>query len=63
MFWAGISCFFLLPATVAPLGFSPQGLPFGVQIVGPQYGDRTTVTVARMLQSTWQDFAAPAGWS
>src|SRR6185437_15331769 len=26
MFWAGISCFFLLPATVAPLGFSPQGL-------------------------------------
>ena len=25
MFWAGISCFFLLPATVAPLGFHADG--------------------------------------
>lgn len=63
MFWAGISCFFLLPATVAPLGFAPSGLPFGVQIVGPQYGDRTTIAVARMMESAWQAFTPPPGWN
>lgn len=62
MFWAGISGFFLLPATVAPLGISPEGLPFGVQIVGPQYGDRTTIMFARMLESAWQDFTAPPAY-
>jgi amidase len=63
MFWAGISGFYLLPATVAPLGFSPHGLPFGVQIVGPQYGDRTTLAVAGWLEQSWQKFVPPPGWT
>jgi len=67
MLWAGISCFFLLPATVAPLGFSAAGssaagLPFGVQIVGPQYGDRTTIHFAHLMQQAWQGFVPPPGW-
>ncbi len=62
MFWAGISCFFLLPASVAPLGFTPTGLPFGVQIVGPQFGDRTTIQFARMMEQSWQAFQPPPGW-
>ncbi len=62
MFWAGISCFFLLPATVAPLGFTPSGLPIGVQIVGPQFGDRTTIQFARLMEQSWQGFVAPPGW-
>jgi amidase len=62
MFWAGISCFFGLPGTVAPLGLSAAGLPFGVQIVGPQYGDRTTIGFARLLENSWRGFAAPPGW-
>jgi len=63
MFWAGISCFFLLPATVAPLGFTPAGLPIGVQIVGPQFGDRTTIQFARLMEQSWQGFVAPPGWN
>jgi len=63
MFWAGISCFFLLPATVAPLGFTPGGLPVGVQIVGPQFGDRTTIEFARLMEQSWQSFVAPPGWN
>jgi amidase len=63
MFWAGISCFFLLPATVAPLGFTPAGLPIGVQIVGPQFGDRTTIQFARLMEQSWQGFVAPSGWN
>jgi amidase len=62
MFWAGISCFFLLPASVAPLGFTPSGLPIGVQIVGPQFGDRTTIAFARLMEQSWQGFVAPPGW-
>jgi amidase len=62
MFWAGISCFYLLPATAAPLGFTDQGLPFGVQIIGRQFGDRQTIALARFLEAAWQGFVAPPGW-
>ncbi|HKC96905.1 MAG TPA: amidase, partial [Methylomirabilota bacterium] len=37
LFWAGYSGAFYLPATAAPCGFTPGGLPVGVQIVGPQF--------------------------
>jgi len=63
MFWAGISCFYLLPATAAPLGFSADGLPVGVQIVGAQYADRTTIRVAGLLEKAWQGFVPPEGWA
>ncbi len=63
MFWAGLSCFFHLPGTVAPLGTSRAGLPFGVQIVGPQYGDRATIGLARLLEKSWQGFSPPPGWA
>lgn len=62
MFWAGISGFYLLPATAAPLGFSPDGLPVGVQIVGAQYADRTTIEFAKLLEAAWQGFVPPPGW-
>jgi len=62
LFWAGMANLSLLPATVAPLGFSPTLLPVGVQIIGPQFGDRTTIQVARMLEQAWQSFVQPPGW-
>jgi amidase len=36
-----------LPATVVPIGVDRDGLPIGVQIVGPFLHDRTTLEVAR----------------
>ena len=62
MFWAGISGFFRLPSTVAPLGASHEGLPFGVQIVGPEGGDRGTIRLARLLEKSWRRFVPPPGW-
>jgi amidase len=62
LFWPGVTCAFHLPASTAPLGLSRAGLPIGVQIVGPQYGDHTTIEVARLLEKSWQGFVPPAGW-
>jgi amidase len=62
LFWPGIGGGFHLPATVAPLGRSEDGLPFGVQIVGPLYGDRMTLAVAGLLERVWLGYAPPPGW-
>src|SRR5690606_18203308 len=45
LFWAGYSGASLLPSTVAPIGLTEQGLPVGVQIVGPQYADYRTIGI------------------
>ena len=63
LFWPGLTCAFHLPASVAPLGLSHEGLPIGVQIVGPYGGDRTTLAVAHLLEQSWRGFVPPQGWS
>jgi amidase len=59
LFWPGITGGFHVPATVAPLGFTAGGLPLGVQIVGPLFGDRATIAFARLLESVWLAFTPP----
>jgi amidase len=61
LFWAGYPGLFYLPATAAPLG-RIDGLPVGVQIIGPQYGDRATIAFAALLEKAWSGFAAPPGY-
>jgi amidase len=62
MFWAGLSGMAWLPSTVAPAGFTPEGLPVGVQIIGPQYGDLGCIDAARFLEREHQPFVAPEGF-
>lgn len=62
MFWAGYPGMAYLPSTVAPAGFTREHLPTGVQIVGPQYGDLSTIAAARFLESELQAFVAPPGF-
>jgi len=59
LFWPGLTCGFHLPASVAPLGLTREGLPIGVQIAGPIYGDRTTIAVAKILERAWRAFTPP----
>ena len=59
MWWAGISGMCYLPGTVAPIGRSPDGLPIGVQIVGPQYGDLTTLRFSRLIGREYCGFVPP----
>jgi amidase len=62
MFWAGYSGAFYLPATVAPIALTPEKLPVGVQIVGPQYADYRTIAFARLLEREYRAFEPPPGY-
>jgi amidase len=62
LFWAGLTGVAYLPSTAAPAGFTGEGLPVGVQIVGPQFGDRTTIHFAKLLEKEWQGFVPPEGY-
>ncbi len=59
LFWAGYSGMFYLPSTVAPIGRSPEGLPIGVQIIGPPGADFACMRFARLLEQAYYRFSAP----
>jgi amidase len=59
LFWAGISGLFYLPATVAPAGETPGGLPVGVQIIGAQFADHTCIKLAQLLEREFRGFVPP----
>jgi amidase len=62
LFWPGLTCGYHLPASVAPMGLTKAGLPLGVQIAGPIYGDRTTIAAAALLEQAGLSFKPPPGW-
>jgi amidase len=49
LFWAGLASLCYLPATAAPIGLTAAGLPVGLQIIGAEGDDRTTIEFARLL--------------
>ncbi len=57
--WPGIATLPGLPATAIPIGLSPQGLPVGVQIVGPWLEDRTPLKLAELIEREFGGFVAP----
>ena len=60
VFWAGLTGVAYLPSTVIPTGLNPEGLPIGVQLVGPEFGDMITIGVAEALEKIGFDFTPPA---
>jgi amidase len=62
LFWPGYVGLAYLPATAAPIGFTKTGLPIGVQIIGPHFGDRTTIHFAKLLEREFQGFVPPPGY-
>jgi len=61
-FWAGLAGVAYLPATVVPAGPGPDGLPIGVQIIGPAYGDLRTIALAQRLEAMGFAFRPPQGF-
>jgi amidase len=58
--WSAIAGLMWLPATVAPVGRTPEGLPVGVQIIGPFLEDHTTIAAARRICELTSGFVPPA---
>jgi amidase len=57
--WPGIATLPGLPATAIPIGLSPEGLPIGVQIVGPFLEDRTPLKLAELIEREFGGFVPP----
>ena len=62
VFWAGLASGANLPATVIPTGLDDQGLPIGVQLIGPEYGDLVTIGIAEFLERQGFSFRPPPGY-
>jgi amidase len=61
--WNSLSLVSYLPATVAPIGFTPTGLPVGVQIIGPYLEDNTPIQFAMLLEEQLTgSFKVPLGF-
>lgn len=58
-FWVGLATLSYLPSTAFPRGLSNQGLPIGLQIIGAEHGDRTTLAVARLIARELGGFQVP----
>ncbi len=57
--WPGIATLAHLPSTAAPIGLSDDGLPIGIQIIGPYLEDRTTIAFAGLLEREFGGFRRP----
>jgi len=57
--WPGIATLPGLPATAIPIGLSQEGLPVGVQIVGPWLEDRTPLKLAELIEREFGGFVRP----
>ncbi len=62
VFWAGIATLSYLPSTVFPTGLSKDGLPIGLQVIGAEFDDATTIEFARLMAEEMGGFVPPAGY-
>ena len=61
-FWAGIATVSYLPSTVFPTGLA-DGLPIGLQAIGPEFGDRRTIEFARLVEGVMGGYVPPPGFA
>ncbi|HSL50796.1 MAG TPA: amidase family protein, partial [Candidatus Deferrimicrobiaceae bacterium] len=61
-FWTSFASLAGLPATTAPVGLTPGGLPVGIQIVGPYLEDATPIDLAGRLADIIGGFRPPPGF-
>ena len=57
--WIGPATLCGLPSTALPAGLSPEGLPVGLQAIGPYLEDRTPIRFAGLVEREFGGFVAP----
>ncbi|MDM0105065.1 amidase family protein [Variovorax sp. J22R24] len=61
--WSSIATLTGLPATTIPIGRSEEGLPIGVQVIGPRLEDRTTIAFAQAVEREFGGFVPPPSYA
>ncbi|MHA2280947.1 MAG: amidase [Promethearchaeota archaeon] len=62
LFWISFATLTGLPATTAPIGLTKDGLPVGIQIIGPYLEDATPIDLAGILTEITGGFQPPEGY-
>jgi amidase len=62
MFWVSFASLAGLPATTVPVGLTKEGLPVGLQIIGPYLEDGTPIDFAEKLTDIVGGFQPPEGY-
>ena len=60
--WMSLATLTGLPATAMPVARSDEGLPIGVQAIGPFLEDRTPLAFAQLCEREFGGFVAPPGF-
>lgn len=63
VFWASIATLSYLPSTIFPTGLSREGLPIGLQVIGAEFDDETTMEFARLMADEIGGFQPPPGYA
>ena len=63
MRWMGLFGVAYLPATAVPIAVHSNGLPIGLQVVGPFAQDRTALRIAALVEQVSGGFRIPPGWA
>jgi amidase len=61
-FWISFATHTGLPATVVPVGLTNEGLPVGLQIIGPYLEDATPIDLAANCEEVLGGFRPPRGF-
>jgi len=61
--WAAVATETGLPATTVPIERTADGLPIGLQVIGPFLEDRTTIVFGELLERVFGGFVPPAGFT
>lgn len=60
LFWAGLATMPHLPSVAIPVGRTAEGLPVGVQLIGPKWSDHKIISIAEEIGSVLgQRFSPP----
>jgi len=57
--WPSLAGAAYLPAVVAPVGLTNDGLPVGIQVIAPHLEDRTAIDIARHIEQVVGGYRVP----